>query len=96
MRAARFVHTDPVPAMPGNVLASEIMKIRATFLGFAKLAAATAVTGGLAGCAGARGKVVVDSPALPYQAPDISDITGIDDDSGDADSGSASGSAAAK
>jgi hypothetical protein len=96
MRAARFVHTDPVPAMPGNVLASEIMKIRATFLGFAKLAAATAVTGGLAGCAGARGKVVVDSPALPYQAPDISDITGIDDDSGDADSGSATGSAAAK
>jgi hypothetical protein len=83
--------------MPGNVLASEIMKIRATFLGFAKLAAATAVTGGLAGCAGARGKVVVDSPALPYQAPDISEITGIDDDADDSgDSGSASGSAAAK
>jgi len=82
--------------MPGIVLASEPMKIRATFLAFAKLAAATAVTGGLAGCAGTRGKVVVDSPALPYQAPDISDITGIDDDSDDADAGSATGSAAAK
>lgn len=83
--------------MPGSMLASEIMKIRATFLGFAKLAAATAVTGGLAGCAGTRGKVVVDSPALPYQAPDISDITGIDDDSDDAsdDAGSATGSAVA-
>ena len=83
--------------MPGFMLASELMKIRATFLGFAKLAAATAVTGGLAGCAGTRGKVVVDSPTLPYQAPDISEITGIDDDdSGDSDAGSAAGSAATK
>jgi hypothetical protein len=73
------------------------MKIRATFLGLAKLAAATAVTGGLAGCAGTHGKIVVDSPALPYQAPDISDITGIDEDSdSDSGAGSASGSAAAK
>jgi hypothetical protein len=72
------------------------MKIRAAFLGFAKLAAATAVTGGLAGCAGTRGKVVVDSPALPYQAPDISEITGIDDDADSDDAGSAAGSAAAK
>jgi len=71
------------------------MKFRAAFLGLTKLAAATAVTGGLAGCAGTRGKVVVDSPALPYQAPDISEITGIDEDS-DSDSGSATGSAAAK
>ena len=80
------------------MLASELMKIRATFLGFAKLAAATAVTGGLAGCAGTRGKVVVDSPTLPYQAPDISEITGIDDDATGAssDAGSAAGSAAAK
>ncbi|MBV8756417.1 MAG: hypothetical protein JO257_04040 [Deltaproteobacteria bacterium] len=72
------------------------MKIRAYSLAFVKLAAATAVTGGLAGCAGARGKVVVDSPALPYQAPDISEITGIDDDDGDSAGGSATGSAAAK
>jgi len=83
-----------MPTCPEFVLASELMKIRAYSLAFAKLAAATAVTGGLAGCAGTRGKVVVDSPALPYQAPDISDITGIDDD--DADAGSATGSATAK
>lgn len=83
-----------MPRLPDFVLASELMKIRAYSLAFVKLAAATAVTGGLAGCAGTRGKVVVDSPALPYQAPDISEITGIDDDSDDA--GSASGSAAAK
>jgi hypothetical protein len=83
--------------MPGIVLASEPMKIRATFLGLAKLAAATAVTGGLASCAGTHGKMVVDSPALTYQAPDISDITGIDEDSdSDSAAGSASGSAAAK
>ncbi|HSN26380.1 MAG TPA: hypothetical protein VLT45_08845 [Kofleriaceae bacterium] len=72
------------------------MKIRAYSMAFVKLAVATAAAGGLAGCAGTRGKVVVDSPALPYQAPDISDITGIDDDDGDSDAGSSSGSAAAK
>ena len=85
--------------MPGFMLASELMKFRAMILGLAKLAAATAVTGGLAGCAGTHGKIVVDSPALPYQAPDISEITGIDeDDTGDSasDAGSAAGSAAAK
>ena len=79
-----------MPRLPDFVLASELMKIRAYSLAFVKLAAAMAVTGGLAGCAGAHGKVVVDSPALPYQAPDISEITGIDDDADD------SGSAAAK
>ncbi len=71
------------------------MKIRATFLGFVKIAAATAaVTGGLAACGGgAGGKLMVDTPVLPYQAPDISDITGIDEDDGDSDAGSGSGSA---
>jgi len=29
---------------------------------------------------GGPGKLAVDSPALPYQAPDISEITGIDED----------------
>lgn len=57
------------------------MKIRATFLGFVKIG--TAIV--LASCGGSRGRVVVDSPALPYQAPDISEITGIDEDSGDSD-----------
>ncbi len=79
------------------MLASDHMTIRATFLGFVKIIAATAMTGGLASCGGSRGKVVVDSPALPYQAPDISEITGIDEDSGDSDAEAAgSGSAQGK
>lgn len=84
-----------MPRLPDFVLASELMKIRAYSLAFVKLAVATAAAGGLAGCAGTRGKVVVDSPALPYQAPDISEITGIDDDD-DSDAASANGSATAK
>lgn len=89
--------TVTMPRLPDFVLASELMKIRAYSLAFVKLAVATAAAGGLAGCAGTRGKVVVDSPALPYQAPDISEITGIDDDDdGDSSAASANGSAAAK
>ena len=49
---------------------------------------------------GSRGKIVVDTPVLPYQAPDISEITGIDeDDAGDSDATTeavGSGSATAK
>jgi hypothetical protein len=33
----------------------------------------------VAGCAKKPGKLMVDSPALPYQAPDISEITGIEE-----------------
>ena len=65
------------------------MKIRATFVTLVKLST-LAGAGTLAAC-GAHGQVRVDSPVLPYQAPDISDITGIDDD----DAGSGSGSAEA-
>ena len=68
-----------MPRAADYVLASERMKIRATFLGFVKIS--TAIV--LASCGGSRGKVVVDSPVLPYQAPDISEITGIDEDAGD-------------
>jgi len=70
-----------MPRAADYVLASERMKIRATFLGFVKIS--TAIV--LASCGGSRGKVVVDSPVLPYQAPDISEITGIDEDAGDSD-----------
>jgi hypothetical protein len=46
------------------------------------------VLGILAAC-GAHGQMRVDTPVTPYVAPDISDITGIDDDSAsDSDSGS--------
>jgi hypothetical protein len=50
------------------------------------------VLGILAAC-GAHGQMRVDSPATPYVAPDISDITGIDED--DAPDSSDAGSAAA-
>jgi hypothetical protein len=47
------------------------------------------VLGILAAC-GAHGQMRVDSPVTPYVAPDISDITGIDeDDATDSDAGSA-------
>lgn len=65
-----------MPRAADYVLASELMKIRATFLGFVKIS--TAIV--LASCGGSRGKVVVDTPVLPYQAPDIDEITGADDD----------------
>ncbi|MGE5183571.1 MAG: hypothetical protein ACM31C_15975 [Acidobacteriota bacterium] len=38
-----------------------------------------AVVLGLSAC-GHSGKMVVDTPIKPYQAPDISEITGIDED----------------
>jgi len=46
------------------------------------------VFGFLTAC-GAHGVMRVDSPATPYVAPDISDITGIDDDDSGDDTGSA-------
>jgi hypothetical protein len=67
------------------------MKIRATFLGFVKISAAIV----LASCGGSRGKVVVDTPVLPYQAPDISEITGIDEDADDTAEAPATGSGSA-
>jgi hypothetical protein len=51
---------------------------------FAILRLAT-VAAALAGCGGTRGKLIVDTPATPYQKPDISEITGIEepDDDGE-------------
>jgi hypothetical protein len=45
------------------------MKIRALFLTIA-----------LGACGGHHGKLVADSPVTPYEKPDISEITGIDED----------------
>ena len=47
-----------------------------------RFARSFAVLGGLlAGCGGGGpGKIMADTPALPYQAPDIDEITGIDSD----------------
>jgi len=52
------------------------MRIRAGFLTIATLGAGLAAA---AGCTHAGGKLMVDAPKmLPYQAPDIDEITGID------------------
>ena len=64
------------------------MKIRATLLLCVKVAVITTV----AGCWGGNRKILADTPVLPYQAPDISDITGIEEP--DTDSDSDEGSAA--
>ncbi|CAN5588287.1 hypothetical protein BH11MYX1_BH11MYX1_22060 [soil metagenome] len=45
------------------------MKIRATLLMVL-----------LGACGGHHGAMRVDSPVTPYQAPDISELTGIDED----------------
>jgi hypothetical protein len=51
------------------------MRIRASILTTALVIAASPVVG----CTHAGGKLMVDAPKmLPYQAPDIDDITGID------------------
>jgi hypothetical protein len=81
-----------MPSAVQPVLASELMKIRATFLGFVKIG--TAIV--LASCGGSRGHVVVDTPVLPYQAPDISEITGIDEDTDSDSDATAAGSGSAQ
>jgi hypothetical protein len=46
------------------------------------------------GCTHAGGKLMVDAPKLlPYEAPDIDEITGIDPDEPDDEAGATSGSA---
>jgi hypothetical protein len=50
----------------------------------------------LVAACGQHGQMRVDSPVTPYVAPDISDITGIDeDDASDSDAGSATAPAPA-
>ncbi|HEY0252173.1 MAG TPA: hypothetical protein VGC41_11640 [Kofleriaceae bacterium] len=39
----------------------------------------------LGACGGHHGALRVDSPITPYEKPDISEITGIDEDEADAD-----------
>lgn len=66
----------------------DAMKIRAALMTFVKVAV---VTFGVAGCGAAKpNKIMADTPVLPYQAPDISEITGIEEpDESDADEGTA-------
>jgi hypothetical protein len=58
-----------VDRRPVTMLASLAMKIRATLLTLL-----------LGACGGHHGAMRVDSPVTPYQAPDISELTGIDED----------------
>lgn len=57
------------------------MKIRATLFSFATVAVVTTA----AACGSSQNKVMADTPVLPYQSPDISEITGIDEDEDDVD-----------
>ena len=74
------------PSRKGKVIASESMKIRAALMTIVKVG--VVATAGLSGCASRPNKVMADTPVLPYQAPDISEITGIEEpDEADVDEG---------
>jgi hypothetical protein len=66
-----------VLAIPqGKSVSVESMKIRAALMTFVKVGV---VTTGLTACGSRPNKVMADTPVLPYQAPDISEITGIEE-----------------
>lgn len=73
------------------------MRIRSGILVVAKLFAISSIATVATACGGGgAGKIMADTPALPYQAPDIDEITGIDSDEETSDgdgAGSGSGSA---
>ena len=54
------------------------MRIRSTISVAARLAAIAALTSAAACGGGGAGKIMADTTILPYQAPDIDEITGID------------------
>jgi len=61
------------------------MKIRATLLISVKVGVIAAMA---AGCAAKPRKIMADTQVLPYQAPDVSEITGIEEpDESDSDEG---------
>jgi hypothetical protein len=62
-----------------GVLACGAMRIPASIPAIARVAALLAAMSAAAACTHAGGKLMVDSPKLlPYQPPDIDEITGID------------------
>jgi hypothetical protein len=63
------------------------MKIRATLFICVK---AGVIAGLASGCGAHHNKILADTPVLPYQAPDISEITGIEEPDSDSDSGDGS------
>jgi hypothetical protein len=55
------------------------MRIRASILTFTKITLLAAATGSIVGCGGGGGgKIMADTPALPYQAPDVDEISGTE------------------
>jgi hypothetical protein len=69
------------------------MRIRASRATIIRATALLTALGAGAGCTHASGKLMVDVPKmLPYQAPDIDEITGIDSDA-EEDTGTHAGSA---
>lgn len=57
------------------------MRIRSGILVVTKLAAIATIATVATACGGARaGRIMADTPALPYQAPDADEIAGIDPD----------------
>lgn len=72
-------------AQPAIVLACQAMRNRASLLTIARAFALLAAVASAAGCSHASAMLMVDAPKmLPYQAPDIDDITGIESDDSDA------------
>jgi hypothetical protein len=57
------------------------MRNRALIIELVKVATSVALLGALVGCGGrSGGKIMADTPALPYQAPDVNEIAGIEED----------------
>ena len=73
------------------------MRIRSSVVIAVKLLAIGAIAGTTACGTGGAGRIMADTPALPYQAPEIDEITGIDStlESSDGE-GSSAGSGSAQ
>jgi hypothetical protein len=70
------------------------MQMRGSILVVGKLFAITAIATAAACGGGGAGKIMADTPALPYQAPDIDEITGIESEEEDTETeGAGAGSA---
>jgi len=83
---------------PDRVLASTVMRTWASILTIAKVCAGVATITVAGGCGGTKmGKVMADTPILPYEAPDIDELTGIEtpdsDDATEAPAAAGAGSA---
>ena len=84
--AGGSVRAEPAATVMAEMVASEPMKLRAILLTVVKVSA-TGVALGATACGGSPGKMVVDVSTLPYQAPDISEITGIEEPDSDGEAG---------